>query len=105
MEKEKFDNFLKKCKNDLKVIRERLKKYLEVDNIQNIELYTYKYCMCTEIYDLFKSKKGGVNSFIEEYGDEENPLMKIFEDYITEFTEPTLMTENKLYKLLDKKEV
>lgn len=106
LEKKKKD-FFNKCERDLELIRMKLEVYLRTKDLQNVGLYTYKYTMCEEIFDLLKCNGGqcGLGYFIRLYGIKENPLEKIFDDYIEKFTEPKLMTNNKLYKLLDKKGV
>lgn len=103
LEKKKKD-FFNKCERDLELIRMELEVYLRTKDLQNVGLYTYKYTMCEEMYDLLKcnGSECGLGYFIRLYGIKENPLEEIFDDYIEKFTEPKLMTSNKLLKLLDK---
>lgn len=105
LEKKKKD-FFNKCERDLELIRTELEVYLKTKDLQNVGLYTYKYTMCEEMYDLFKCSGNGsycgLGYFIRLYETKENPLQDIFDDYIEKFTEPKLMTSNKLLKLLDK---
>lgn len=98
-----LENFLQKCRNDLEKIKKELRNTLDTKETMYINLFTYKYVMCKEMYDIFDSNRGGVGFYAKAYGDLKNPLEKIFDDMITEFTEPKLVTENKMYKLLDKK--
>lgn len=96
------ENFIKKCKEDLDFIKKELGIAIIENNTQNISFYAYKYTLCEEIYDMFKVNRGGVGYFVRLYGILANPLMKIFDDTISYFTEPKLVTENKLYKVIDK---
>lgn len=98
-----LENFLQKCRNDLEKIKTKLRNSLDTKETLYIDLFAYKYTMCKEIYDMFNSNRGGVGYYAKAYGNLENPLEVIFDDMITEYTEPKLLTENKLYRLLDKK--
>lgn len=98
----KIEKFLEKCKADLDFIKKELGIAIIENNTQNIGFYAYKYTLCEEIYDMFKTNRGGIGYFIRFYNILANPLMKIFDDTITYFTEPKLITENKLYKIIDK---
>lgn len=98
-----LENFLQKCRNDLEKIKAKLRNSLDTKETLYIDLFAYKYTMCKEIYDMFNSNRGGVGYYAKAYGNLENPLEVIFDDMITEYTEPKLLTENKLYRLLDKK--
>lgn len=105
MENELVKEFLEKCKQDIQKTKQDLKKSIE--NLDNQYLFLcYKITFFDEVMEMFKSNKGGVGYYTKLYGEKENPLNEIFGDYL-EFcnTEPHLLTENKLYWLLDKKGV
>ena len=96
------ERFLKKCEKDLELIAQEVGVAIIKNYKDNIAFYCYKYTLCEEIYDMFKRLRGGVGYFAKYYGALENPLMQVFSDTITYFTEPKLVTENKLYKVVDK---
>lgn len=103
LEKKEKD-FFNKCFNDMQIIRNDLANALSKKDLQSVDFLAYKHTLCLEIYDLLKCNGGqcGLGYFIKIYGEKENPLFEIFNDYIEKFTEPKLMTSNKLLKLLDK---
>lgn len=98
-------DFIEKCKEDMQKAKKEMLESLNDKNwVTNKYLFlAYKITMFDEILDMFMTNKGGVGFYAKNYGNLESPLEKIFEDMITEFTEPKLLTENKMYKLLDKK--
>ena len=100
--KNKLGEFLEKCRKDLDLIIKKLDRAIKENDRQGIELYCYEHSLCSEIYDILKCNRGGVGYFIKFYNDLESPLIQIFDDRISYFTEPKLITENKLYQLIDK---
>lgn len=96
--------FIEKCKKDMQKAKTEMLESLNDKNwvTDKYLLLAYKITMFDEILNMFMANKGGVGFYVKIYGNLENPLEKIFDDMITEFTEPKLVTENKMYKLLDK---
>lgn len=104
MENEIVKQFIEKCKADMQIAKSKCKESIN-DLTKDYLLYAYKITMYDEMLSMFMANKGGVGYYAKLYGNKENPLESIFNDMITEFTEPKLLTENKMYKLLDKKGV
>jgi hypothetical protein len=102
---EVVEEFLSKCRADMRLLKDKLFESLEGTNrlTNDYLFYAYEITLCDEIYNCFEKNRGGVGIYAKNYVNEENPLMKIYNDMITNFTEPTLINENKLYKLIDKK--
>lgn len=102
-----IENFIEKCKEDMQKAKQDMLKSLNgKESVTNAYLlYAYKITMFDEILQMFISNKGGVGYYAKIYGKLESPLQTIFDDMITEYTEPKLLTENKMYRLLDKKGV
>lgn len=96
----KIESFIGKCEKDLKLMKQEV---LENDNML-FETNCYKYVLCNEILQLFKSGEGMYNEYAKRYIDKYRPLSDIYSDYITNYTEPKLMTEYKLFRLLEKTE-
>lgn len=106
MEKKEF---IEQCKGDMQKAKDDMFNALNNGNgvRKDYLLLAYKITMFAEILDMFmcNAEEVGINDYIKIYGDLENPLEKIYEDMITYFTEPKLITKNKMYKLLFKKGV
>lgn len=106
LEKEKKE-FFNKCEYDMEKIRNDLQYALSQNNLQSVDFLTYKYTMCSEIYDLLKcnGSTSGLGHYLKLYGKSKTPLYDVFSDYTEKCPEPRLMNCNKLCKLLDKKGV
>lgn len=104
MENKEIKSFLRTCEKDMKKTKEELEKSLKETNpICDYVFYSYKIVIIDEVLQMFKSNKGGVGFWAKAYKDINRPLSKIFTDIISLYTEPKLVTENKLYRVLDKK--
>lgn len=106
---EVIDNFIEKCKKDMQILKDKMFNALNNGNgVRNDYInIAYKMTMYDEMLDYFlcNGAEVGIGYYARLYGDLENPLQQIYKDMITEFTEPKLLTKNKMYKLLDKKGV
>lgn len=103
---EKISNFFQKIKVEILELQQKLKMAILEGNYTYITLYTYKMQFFIELYELFKSNRMcELGHYIRLYGDLDKPLSNIYSDYISNFKEPKLLTDNKLFKLLDKKGV
>ena len=104
MENEVIENFLEKCRVDIQLTKQEIKD--SIDNLTKDYLHLcYKIAFFDDLMDIFKANRGGVGHYAILYAKEEHPLQKIYMDYLSDFTERKLITENGLYKLLDKKGV
>ena len=101
----KVEEFLEKCRQNIQKVKQDIK--ISIDNLDNKYIHLcFKMTFFNEVMEIFKSNKGGVGYYTKLYGDKEYPLSEIFSDYLEKCnTEPHLLTENKLYWLLDKKGV
>lgn len=103
-ENEVVKEFLEKCKQNIQEVKQELRT--SIDNLDNKYIHLcYKITFFDEIMFEFMHNRGGVGYYAKLYKDSKNPLNDIFSDYLSNFTEGHLITENKLYKLLDKKGV
>ena len=103
------DNLLEKCEEDMKKLKEEMIDIItgKKESVVDYTYYAYKITMYKEILDMLKCNGAeiGVGYFAKLYGNDERPLNNIYDDMISLFTEPRLMTKNKMWKLLDKKGV